>query len=295
MACDPGVAGSFAVGESNPITPGASGRILDILSESIAASTSFLDGNGIKGIRSRYSARTALGPIDVGGSFSLHPVTGDLAYLLPKILGANASGTTFAVADSLQSFVIQKKTGASGNRVLTYPTNYISSATFSATRGQLLQLDCNVVGLSESVGSSFPSFTLDTTTTPFVFNDLALSVGGVTYSCFDFSLTVDNAVQVQAVNSRTVTAAYATDRIVTLNHSIPAADILTTTLADNTSAVTATFTYAAQSLSFVLPAVRYVVNSPVLSGRGEVVFPLSGTAYRTASAAEIEVTLDSSP
>jgi hypothetical protein len=56
------------------------------------------------------------------------------------------------------------------------------------------------------------------------------------------------------------------------------------------------FTYANQTLTLSFPAVRYTTVSPVIAGRGEIRYPLTGQAFRTSNASpEIAVTLDSEP
>lgn len=299
MACNYGAEADFAIGDANPIVTGSpamsEGRILPIISESIAAVNQYVDANAMTGTRSHYGNRTQLGIIEVGGSFSCTPTSSDLAYLLPKILGTAASGTTYALADTLPNLVIQKRTGTSGNRVQTFPTNNITSATFSASTGGTLNLDCAVVGLSVTPGSTWPTLAFDQTNNIFVFENLALVIGGTTYAVSNFSLTVDNAVEVQRVNARAGTALYPTDRSIMLSCTIPEGDLLSATLQDATFAATATFTYSSQSLLFTLPAVRFAVGTPIISDRGEIQYPLSGQCFATSSARELEVTLDSTP
>lgn len=298
MAVNTGAASKFAIGAANPIVEGATtGALLDNVTESIRSASTYLNGNAMKGTLSHHSNRTANGPIGVGGSFSFRPTSADLALLLPYCFGTAASGTTYALADTLGSFVIQKQTGSSGNRVFTYPTMYASAFTFAGGYGQLMTAAVDVVGLTEAVGSSFPSFTPNYANAVFPFDGLALTVGGSSYSCFDFSIRVDHAVQLQQVNSRTATAAFPTDRIVTVNLSVPAGDLLAATIADTSLAVVATFTASSgtESLVFTLPAVRFEAMSPTIGDRGEIRLPLSGQAFRTSGSRELVTTLDSTP
>lgn len=298
MAANTGAAGSFAIGSANPIVEGATtGVLLDILSENIGATKTFIDGNGMKGTLARHLNRTALGPIAVGGSFSFNPTSSDLACALPYFFGTPVATTTYALAQTPANFVIQKKTGGSGNRVFTYATNYSSAITFSGSYGSLLRCDVGVVGLTEAVGSSFPSFTANYANSVFPFSGLALTIGGSSYNVFDFSLTVDWGVGVQQVNSRTATAVFPTDRNVSISLSIPEADVLRATLEDTSLEVIATFTAASgsESLVFTMPAVRFTVGAPSMGDRGEIRHQLTGQAFRNSSSLELVTTLDSTP
>lgn len=291
MAAAQGFAALLGIGATSTVD-----KPLEFLSESLALDEELVDSNGIRGTRSHISEVVRQGIRRVGGNITLCPHPTELAALLPYILGANASGTTFALAETLQSFY------ASVDRVLkvfTYSGCVVSKAVFSGSAGQPLNLSLEIVGIDESVGNagSFPSLTLDTTTTMYMFHDLVLIVGGTTYQCFDFELTIDNMVDAERfLNSQTRVSIPAQDRVVTLNTNLPYGDASAAyALSVGGVAVTATFTNGATSLLFTLPKVQFPRKSPTVPGKSEIKLPLMGVARKSGSTKELEITLDSTP
>lgn len=286
MAANPGVVSQFAIGDANPIEGGSVGRLISIQSESIRETTTFFDGNGTVGSRSHYSNRVGKGPRSVGGDFSFYGVVDDAKYLLVKAMGGGTA-TAPALAEALPSFVIQKKLSGTGNRVMTYPTCYVSTLQLSGRRGEGILFGCNVVGLTQAEGSSFPSITPDSSTGLWMFEELVLTLDSTVYKCSDFSLTIDNAVQTQQVNSRDATAGFATDRIITLSHTIPEADLLYETFQDAEVDATLVFTNGTHVMTFTIPVLRYTNETPSIVPRGENIYPLTGMAFRTSGSAEL--------
>ncbi|MBX7106551.1 MAG: hypothetical protein K1X57_20920, partial [Gemmataceae bacterium] len=97
------------------------------------------------------------------------------------------------------------------------------------------------------------------------------------------------------VNSRTATAATATDRIITVNFSVPYGEATFNSFTDSDVTGSLTFTALAQSLGISFAGIRFNQASPTIGGRGETLYPLNGQAMRTSTTPEISVTLDSSP
>jgi hypothetical protein len=299
MGVNWGAASFFAVGEASPIVLGANGVILDIINENVAETRGIIDGNAMKGYRSRHANRAREGIRTVGGSFSFNPVTSDLAYFLKKALGGTPAAQDYPLADTLPSFVIQKSLGGTNPKVETFPTNYVNTMTLSASRGQPLTADVGVLGLSRNTAAAAPSGAgtgVDYTHAMLVFHDLILTIGGSPYVCHDFSWTINNSLDVQMVNSRDVTAIFPTDRIVTVATSVPDADIAHSAVQDIEVAVSAALTFNNQSLTLAMGTVRFTTVSPVAGGRGEIRYGLTGQAYRASSGtAELVTTLDSTP
>jgi hypothetical protein len=280
--------------------PGAAtGVVLDVISESLGQTIGVIDGNALKGMRSRLLNRTREGIRVIGGGVSFNPVTSDLAFLLKYFLGGTPAADSYPVAETLPSFVIAKKLGGTAPKALTYPVTYGNVLTLSATRGQPLTADMSVLALAEVDDVAFPTF--DYTNVNFanamlVFHDLTLTLAGTQVKVHDISFTINNALDVQMVNSRDATAIFPGDRVVTVAHSVPDADVTHSTFKDVPVVATAVFTYANQTLTLSFPAVRYTTVSPVIAGRGEIRYPLTGQAFRTSNASpEIAVTLDSEP
>lgn len=296
-----GAIGLFGIGA----TGGEATRLLSVLNENYKAVASYINGNGTHGTTSMYGSRVRNGPISVGGSFSLNPNALDLAMILPYIYGTTASGTTFALSDSQIAFVIQKKLSSTGNRVFQYPTNYVQRAVFSSSSGGPLQLDIDAVGLSEDTPDStwtVPTIPSDSTGVPvsdmFVHSDINThTIGGTTYGVRDVSLTIENVLVGQFLNSRTATAFTKTNRIITYTASIPESDAVYTAFKDSETTilpVVMTYTYGNESLQFTLPDVRFTAETPVIAGRGgENYIQLTGQAFRTAASLELVTVLDS--
>ena len=287
-----GYVGQLGISASNPVD-----ARYDFLSENLALSEEFIDTGGIRGTRSHVVERVRAGIRRVAGTITMQPTAVEWAALLPWILGANASGTTYALADALSSRYVTVDRGA---KVFTYSGCFVDSATIRASQGQPVRLTLNIVGSDETVGNaaSFPSLTIDTTTNAFMFHDCVISIASVTYSSRDFELTINNHIDRERFfNSQVLsTATQAMDRSISCRFSLPYGDAVA---AYNTGssgvAVTNTFTNGAVSLAFSLVKVCFPRRSPTWPGRAEVMLPLEGMAYRSGSTLELVTTLDSTP
>ena len=130
----------------------------------------------------------------IGGPVTLEPNSIELANLLPWILGANASGTTFALSDTLPSRYVSIDRIT---KVFTYSGCVVNRATFSASEGGPLVVNLDLVGVDETVNNAgtFPSLTISTAVGPYMLSDLACTVGGTTYNFREFSITIDNMLE----------------------------------------------------------------------------------------------------
>lgn len=279
--------------------------LVDFLSESVKRRVGHIDGNALKGTRSRSKERIREGLRIVNGQVTWEPQTNDLAIMLPFILGASNSGTSYPLGETPSAFEIYKMFGTSAGsspntRFTTYAGCKVNQATFSATSGGLLRCTLDIVGLTATAAAyndaGVPTVTLNTTTTLFTFHDVStLTIGGNTFKLFDFSLTINNAMRPRWINSRDADAIYSTDRVVTISHNMPEDQTIVSAFEDVNVAVVITFTSSNQTLTFSMPAVRYDVDSIAVSGREETMMPLSGIAYKSGSSPELAVTLDSDP
>lgn len=292
MAGAYGFATQLGISASNPVD-----ARYDFQNENLACQEEMPDTGGLRGTRSHVVERVRQGIRRVQGSITMQPTPVELAALLPWILGATASGTTFALADALTSrYVTVDRVG----KVFTYDGCFVDSATFRASQGQPLSLTLNLVGSDETVANAatFPSLTIDTTTNAFMFFDCALVIAGTTYLAKDFELTINNHIDRDRIFNAQVlsTATKAMDRTVTMRTHLPYGDA---TAAYNTGssgvAVTSTFTNGTVSLAFSLVKVVFPRRSPTVQGRQEVMLPLDGTCYRSGSTLELVTTLDSTP
>jgi hypothetical protein len=281
----------LGLGDSAPVD-----EAYEFLKETLALDEEFVDSDGLRATRSHAKEAVRQGVRRVGGSLVMRPTPVQLANLLPRVLGAEASGTTYALAESLPTFVA---TIDRVSKVFTYTGCKVDRAIFRSQAGEPLQLTLEVLGLDESVGNAgtFPSLSIDTTTSFFLFQDLTLSIGGNAYPAQSFELIVDNHLEANRfLNSATRSSLPERDRTITLNTHLPYGDATAGYATGvNGVAVVATFTNGNTSLSFSLSAVQFPRQSPTVPGRDEIRLPLSGVARKSGGTSELTVTLDSTP
>lgn len=306
------VMGGFQVrlGVKEEVTEGTAvtvDTLLEVVSGDIGLIEEGINTAGMTGTRSRYAARTRAGSRRVSGSVTLNPNAAEWALLLPWILGADASSTSYALAETLQSFTATlKKDNGTDGKVFTYNGCKVARAVITGEQGgSPISLQMDIEGRDETLGNAgtFPSLTLNVATGPFLFSDStgAITIAGTAYAARRFVLTIDNALDTERfTNSLTRTALQPRDRIISLELTVPygtatAAYPTAATLAAGVAVViTLTNTVHAVSLAFSLPKVHFGRRSPVWNGREEMDLVLSGEA-RVSSAAndELAVTLDS--
>lgn len=293
MAAAIGVHAKMGIGTTSTVD-----QPLDFHSENLAVAEEFHDSNGLRGTRSRAVERVRRNIRRIGGSINFQPNPQEMAYLLPWILGANASGTTYALAETVQAryVTIDRVT-----KVLTYDNCKVNRATFRASQGGPLEVGLDVLGVDETVANAgtFPAINLDVATGgPFMFTELVLVIGGVTYQAREFEVSVDNMVQADRFfNSETLsTAAQAQDRMITLRTSLPYGDAVAAYgSGPGGVAVTATFTNGAMSFLMTFVKVTFPRHSATVPGRTEIMLPMMGVAYKSATTEPLVCTLDHSP
>lgn len=261
----------------------------------LAGQGSHHDPSGMRGYRGHQSERVRESNFDVRGPGSLEPSPEELALLFPWILGANASGTSYALADTLQSRYVQVDRVA---KVHTYAGVYINSATFRGVENQPLELSLDMIGQTETEGNagSFPAIT-PLLTPPFMYADCVLTLASSARKVKQFTLTINNALETQFYNSQTATRINPTDRMISLQCDVPY-DTDNTALAESAvagAAATLVFTFGAYSLTFSFATMQFPKIKPAINGRGEQMLSLSGMARRVSTTPELAVTLDSTP
>lgn len=272
---------------------------LVFVSESIAKRGVIVERDGLRGIRGHESADTRVGPYSVAGQLVLEPTPEDLAVLFPFILGADASGTTFALAETLPSFTLVVDRVA---KVFTYAGCKVARATFSGSSGGLLRLAMDIVAQSEAVGNAgtFPSLTASITQ-PYIFSDLTLTLQSAVRKPASFELVIDNGlITDRFLNSTTVVTIPEGDRVVMLNVVLPYAagtgttgntDLYAQALAG--AAGTLALANAGYSTTFSFATLQVPDNSPTVAGRGEIPLNLEMIARRSGGTAELGVVHDS--
>lgn len=289
--------------ENTPVTVDT---LLEVISGDIGLVEEGLHAQGMAGTRSHWAARTRAGVRRVSGSVTLCPNALEWSVLLPFILGADASGTTFATAETLPSFtaVLDKDNGTDG-KVFTYAGMKVGRASLTADQGGLLMLQLDVEGRDESIGNAgtFPAISLSVATGPFCFSDAVISVAGSSYSFKSFRLSVDNQLDGDRImNSAVRTAIPTRGRIVSVELDGPAGNnhasypTAATLAAGVAVVITLTNTVHAVSMAITLPKCHFPRRSPVWNGREELMIPLAGECRASAAAGdEISIVLDSTP
>lgn len=291
MAASLGYQGQLGISASNPVD-----ARFDFHRESVACNEEFFDTSGLRGTRSHLITRVRQSIRRIGGQIEVQPTAGEMALLIPWIMGAAASGTTYALAETLLSRYVTIDRGA---KVFTYDGCKVDRARFYCSGpGQPLGISIDVVGIDETIGNSgtFPSLTLDTTA-PFMWHDCVLSVAGSNYSSQSFECVIDNHLDKDRFfNSQTITAINPLDRTVSTNFLLPYGDA-TAAYATGAGgvAVTATFTNGNVSILFSFVKVAFPRKPITIPGRREIFLPLQGIAYASASTESLIITLDSTP
>lgn len=280
----------------------ASSEPYEFVSESLQKRSNILDTNGIRGTRSHNKERVRNGTYSVEGTVTLHPSPVDLDNLLPRILGAAAAGDVFNVAETVPTFVVEIGRVA---KTFEYAGCKVNRATFRNSAGGLLELALDLIGTTETIDAigNFPSLTLGVTAAdaPYVMSDAVLVLGGNTIEAIDVEFIVDNALESRfATGSRTATSITPTDRIVSLNLTIPyntANEVALYDLEATGVGATMTLTYTNGSVSTIFTFISLIApsNSPIVTGKTEITLSLEFVARMSSTTKEIVVTSDATP
>jgi hypothetical protein len=292
----------LAIGSSLALT-----SRFDFQRGSIGKRQQLLNGNGLRGTLEEDISRIRTNFYRVNGSISFQPNAAELALLLPWILGTAAAGNVYALADVVLTRYVQTDQIV---KVFAHAGCAVNRARFHASQGGPLSVDLDIVGQTEGsitttvytegapgAAGSFPSLTIDTATGPFIFTDLALTVGGVTYNAKEFEVTVDNGIDTERFfNSATLVSTVKTNRQIPFRTSLPYGDASAVYGSGASGvAVNATFTNGAVSCLFGMAAVAFPADAPTVPGREEIMLSVEGNAYHTGSTNSLIVTLDSTP
>lgn len=279
----------------------------DLFDETVVMAEQHLDASGLLGTRSHSVYRNRASIRRIAGPIILEPTPNELALILPWALGGTPAGSptvTYPVAEILSSrYVVCDRSnalwGGSAGQVFTYTSAVVDKLRITGRQAEALRFTLDVVGVDESIASagSFPTLSIDTATTEFMFSDLVFSVNNVTYNVEEIDLTIDNQIDKERFwNSLTATALIATDRRVTLNYSLGHGDASAAyNLGPSGTQVVLTFTNGGAVLTITLPALAAPRDSPHSRGRGEILQPFRGVALATNSSKEIVVSLNPGP
>lgn len=268
---------------------------LDFQSSTLGLDEEFKDASGLRGTRSRLSQRVVQGIRHCGGAIRMQPTPVELAAILQWIMGGAPSGVgnvTYPLADTLGTqYVMIDKVA----KVMSYAVAGVNRFSIKGSQGEPLDVELEVVALDEAAGSAgtFPALSLDTTTTPFTFQECAVTINSVTYFARDFSLTVDNAIdRNRFFNSSTLTAIAPMDRHVAISFTLPAKDAIAVYgvgVAGLPVTVTVTGTGTAV-LTLTLHVVTFP-RKPINVDPNEIFLPCPGISYYDGANREVVAVL----
>jgi hypothetical protein len=288
-----GFVSQFGFGSSSTISVR-----LDFESEDLSLQESLYDFNGLRGTRAHDVSRVRDNTRLVTGSVTTQPTSLELSELLKWCFGGTPSGSgvvTYPLADTLINQYVSFDRGAA---VSVYNGCYVDKCTFTSSQGAPLRVRLDILGQDETVNASgsFPVIALDTSTAPFLFFDLVLTIGGSQqYYCQDFELVVDNHLdRTRFFNSQTLPAIYATDRTVKLRTKLAygAAYALYGTGTPSGLAATAVFTGPGTAvLSFTAGTLVFPRQPIPIPGRQEIMLPLECDCLKSSGNLELVTTL----
>jgi hypothetical protein len=175
-----------------PVAGSAATREFDFLSCTGGVSQGMDVSPGIRGTRSYFANQVTPGVKVVSRQLTLHARPDDLDFLLPYILGAASSGTTFALAETVPSLILAVDQVA---QVVKDIGCVIASGRFSGGSNQKLQLVLAIEALDETVGATgtFPDIA-DTLSLlqPYYFQQGTLKLATVVREFDNFELLVNN-------------------------------------------------------------------------------------------------------
>jgi hypothetical protein len=277
----------------SPHTFDTSSEPYEFLTESIAKSATHLDTDGIRGTRSHSKEVVREGIYTVAGTITMNPSPADLDLLLPRILGAAASGDTFALAETLPAF------GVLVDRVaerFQYTDCYVNRATFRSQAGGLLELSLDILGKTEVKGTSYPSITLGVTAAdaPFVHQDAVVTLAAGAEECLSIEIVIDNVLDARFANSQTAGSITPQDRIITCNLVMPYTSDETSLYSQAVGGIAATIKYTNGDIStlFTFGILQTPDNSPTVPGKSEITLPLAMVARKSGTTEALVVTND---
>lgn len=292
-----GYAGQIGMGTATPVT-----NRFEIVSENLVCAEEIINGNGLIGSRSHTVDRTRPGLRRIGGPIRMQPNAIEWSYWLQYMMGGTPSApvsgvVTYPLADSLTAVYVAIDRIS---KVFTYNGCKIDKAHVRGRQGEPLELELEVVGIDETIGSggTFPVLTLDHADGPFIFSDLVLVINSLTVTVQEFELTIDNKINKDRFfNALVLQTVETQDREITLRATLPYGDWNALYGAGSGGvAASATATNGAAALVFTLPALVFPKKSPMLPGRVESMLTIEGRAYKVQpSSLELVATLNTGP
>ena len=302
MACAQGAMGRLYVEPgSAPHTFDGSSETYEFLYESLQRRSRIVGGQGIRGTREESQESTRFGAYTVGGRIAMHVNPLALDLWLPRILGANESTDTFALAESLPSFgvLVDRVT-----QTFQYTDCVVNRALFRAQAGpsdgdpELVEMVLEIIGKTEVEDTAAPNVSIATTATStqnYVLADGVFTFAAAAREVKQFTIMIDNHIQPRWVNSLTATALCPSRRTIAVQAVLPfdsdTDDLYAQARAGSAGSVA--FTNGSVSTTFTFGTLQVPAESPIIRGKQEIDLILNMIARKTGSTASLTVTNDS--
>lgn len=288
--------------ESGTPTWSGSDTMIEFLSERMVRKRTIAVANTIRGSRSKYASRARIGPYIYQGPVHMTISPGILAVLLPWMMGADASGTTFAHAESLQVFamIVNRVTQTYEYQDCVIDRWVLHGKATDGSRGpDFLTLSLDIMAKARATGVSYPAVALAHTAqySPYVHQDTVFTLSSATREVKEFWLMGNNHVEARYVNSLSPTALCPSDRTIMLRTILPYdsgnSGLVDVALAG--AAGTLAITNGAVSTSFAFANLKTSFEDPSIVGLREIDLELDFISYHDGSTNELVVTNDSTP
>lgn len=287
MAESMGHQAKLGMGTANPTT-----EPYEFYECGIGKDLNHLGSDGIRGTRSHISENVVEGTYSVGGLVKLRPSKVNLQNLIPRILGTAASGTTYALAETVPDFYLQVDKIA---KVMTYAGCKVNRATFRSSKNQPLMLDLDIHGKTETIGNAgtFPSLTIGTGQ-PFTHHQAVVTLSAGARAVDNIEIVIDNALVLDRFfNTQTRNSLPEGDRVITFTCDVPftASEIAMYDQAVTGAAGTCVYTNGSDVLTFTFAALQVPAKPIGVNGKGEIIMRLTFTARMLSTTRELVVTL----
>lgn len=276
--------------------------------ESLQKRAKIIHPDVITGVRGEASERGRFGPYFYGGWVIMPVNPGDCATLFPWILGADASGTTFDLAETLQTF------GVLVDKVTDTHEFYNGVVNRAVIHGKQngpggppnhLTVAIQMIFRSYATGTSYPSLTLPVTAqyAPLVFEDSdnsgtsRLVLGAAARQYKEFTLDLNNYVEPRWINALEPATLCPARRTTTLTTTHPY-DSGTSNLYNAAVAGAAgslAFVNGSVSITFTFGNLQADIVTPVITGKREIDLQLQMSARSLSSTPALSCAIDSSP
>ena len=273
---------------------------LDFLEFDPGVELEFKDMNSTRGKLYKDDARVRQNRTVVTPRLRCQPNAAELVEILKWAMSGTPTGSgtvTYPLANTPAARYVWYLPGAGTGWQLGSVA--VDAMTIRASSGEPLEVELELVGETYTfTSSSFPSATLDVTTPPFLFTDLALTTGGNTRQVREFSLSLRHHIdRGRFLNSLTLTALNKLHTEILWSLDMPAGQYDSDwngALSAGVASV-ATFTGAGTMvLTITSPAVRFKPRNPSLPFRAESFLRLEGEAYSSDGSSDpLSITLHS--